>query len=339
METLLAEVTRGEMVESVHYGAAVVADVSGRVIARVGDPDHTCYFRSCAKPFQTVPLVESGAADAFALAEAEVAICCASHNATAAQQALVSSILAKIGLPDEALHCGFSPPLDEEEAARVALGLKPKSPVEYECSGEHVGMLATCVHNGYPIDSYLDADHPLQRRIRAIIAAVTRTPEVEIALGTDGCGIPTFGGTLRGFATAYATLAAPEDAPEGAGRELAPSLIRLRTAMTSYPENIAGPGELDTDLMEVSGGAVAAKSGAEGLLCLAVPARGVGVAIRAMDGSRRAHHVIAARLLEDLGLISPAVIAVFFERQSPAVTNFLGETVGEIRTTFQLDIF
>jgi L-asparaginase II len=332
----LAEVTRGPVVESVHAGVVVVADAAGRVVAAAGDPEHVCFFRSCAKPFQTIPLVASGAADAFALSPMELAICCASHNGTPAHQALVAGILAKIGLTGHALHCGFSPPFDEREAARIALGFKPRSPIECECSGEHVGMLATCVHLGYPIETYTEAAHPLQRQIRAIVAAVTRVPEAAIALGTDGCGIPTFAAPIRAFAAAYAILAAPDRVPDGAGREYADAMDRLRAAMAAHPENVAGAGELDTDLMEVSGGVIIAKAGAEGLLCLALPERGLGVAIRAVDGSRRAHQVTAAHVLRSLDLAPQTTIDALRERQPPTVTNFAGTPVGEMRAVFTL---
>jgi L-asparaginase II len=333
---VLAEVTRGGAVESVHHGVVVVVDTAGAVVARVGDPEHFAYFRSSAKPFQAVPVVESGAADAFGFSAAELALCCASHNAEARQQAAVAGMLAKSGLGLEALRCGIVLPGDELEAARVVAGLVPPSPLQCDCSGKHAGMLATCVHLGYPLESYLDPEHPLQRRILAIMAEMLRMPVWEILPGTDGCSLPTFGAPMRAFATSYATLAAPGSVPAGAGGEHAAALDRLRRAMMAHPENVAGTGELVTDLMALAGGRIAAKSGAEGLVCLAIPERGLGVAVRILDGSFRAHAVVVAAILEQLDLFDAATTARLRELHPAAIYNHNGRHVGDLRAAFRL---
>lgn len=336
MPTILAELTRGGKVESVHHGVVVVADTSGEVIAAAGNPDHFAYFRSSAKPFQAVPLVESGAADAFGFTQAELALCCASHNAEPWHQQQVSAMLGKIGLSENALQCGVALPEDEQEAARVTLGLVPRSPLQNYCSGKHVGMLATCVHLGYPIDTYLDPDHPLQRRIRTIMAEVLRFDERAIYLAPDGCSLPTFGASMRAFAIAFAAFASPESVAVGCGREHTEALNRLRGAMVAYPENVTGKGELDTDLMSASGGRVVAKLGAEGLLCLGLMELGVGIAIRILDGAERSLDVVTAATLEQLGLAESSVLASVQARHPPVVRNHNGWQVGEIRSSFRL---
>ncbi|MEA2594424.1 MAG: hypothetical protein QOF01_893 [Thermomicrobiales bacterium] len=329
--TLLTEVTRGARTESVHLGVAVAVDVTGAVVAAAGDPEHVAYFRSSAKPFQAVPCVESGAADAYGFNQAELAIGCASHNATPQHQHLVAGMLEKVGLGEEHLRCGFAPPADEQEKARITLGLVPRSQIQCECSGEHAAMLAACRRQGFPLDSYVEADHPLQRRVRQIIAAVVRMNEDDIVLAVDGCSLPTFGAPVRAFATAYATLAAPERAPAGAGRELAPVLERLRAAIVAHPEQISGDGVLDTDLMRYSGGRIVAKLGAEGLLCMAVPERALGIAIKAIDGSPRALGPAAIAALDQFQLLEPAALAELRKRHSAPVSNFQGQPVGEMR--------
>jgi L-asparaginase II len=198
-------------------------------------------------------------------------------------------------------------------------------------------MLATCRHLGYPIETYLEPEHPVQRTIRGVVAAVCRVPEAEMRLATDGCSVPTFGMPVRAFATAYAALARPEGVPEKAGGRHAAALNRLREAMAAHPENVAGTGSLVTDLMALSGGKIAAKSGAEGLICLALPARGLGVAIRIADGSFRAHPVVVASVLEQLGAVDPAVIAAVMARQRPAILNHNQRHVGDLRAVFVLE--
>jgi L-asparaginase II len=176
----------------------------------------------------------------------------------------------------------------------------------------------------------------VQRRIRTVLAELLRAPERELRLAPDGCSVPTFGAPLRAFATAFAALAVPEQTPAGAGREHAAALDRLRAAMIAHPENVAGSGDLVTDLMVLAGGRIAAKSGAEGLFCLAAPARGLGIAIRILDGSYRAHATVVAAVLEQLELLDPATIAALLERHSPIVRNHNGWHVGEIRPAFRL---
>jgi L-asparaginase II len=198
-------------------------------------------------------------------------------------------------------------------------------------------MLATCLHLGYPIDDYLDPEHPVQRTIRGVVAEVCRVPAADLRLATDGCSVPTFGASIRDFATAYAALAAPERTPLGAGREHAPALNRLRQAMAAHPDNVAGTGNLVTDLMAISCGAVVAKSGAEGLICLAIPAHGLGIAIRIADGSFRAHPIVVAAVLAQLNAIDPAIIGAVLEHHDPAIRNHNGWRVGELRSVFRLE--
>ncbi|CAA9549746.1 MAG: Hypothetical protein of L-Asparaginase type 2-like superfamily [uncultured Thermomicrobiales bacterium] len=336
MSTVIAQVTRGNLVESQHHGTVVVADTSGKVVASAGDPDERTYFRSSGKPFQAVPLVESGAADRFRFSEAELALACASHDAAPWQQQAVAGMLTKIGLGPAALRCGSAPPYDEDEAARVRLKQVAPSPLHSDCSGKHTGMLATCVHLGYPIDSYLEADHPLQRTILEVMAAVLRLPADQIDRAPDGCSVPTFGAPIGAFAVAYATLARPDIVEADAGGSYAVSLNRLRTAMGNSPQHVGGPNNLDTALMEVTRGRVVAKLGAEGLLCLAIADEGLGIAVSVLDGSARARSEAAFAALDQLGLLRPGELASLRDRQTPAVTNFNGWTVGEIRSSFDL---
>ena len=176
----------------------------------------------------------------------------------------------------------------------------------------------------------------MQQRILAIMAEVMRVPAESIVLGTDGCSLPTFAAPVRAFATAFAALAAPELVPPGAGREHAAALHRLRAAMTAHPENVSGHGDIVTDLMALSGGRVVAKTGAEGLLCLAVPERGLGIAIRVLDGSYRCHPDVALSALEQLDVLDAATRDAILAKHSPELRNHNGRLVGEIRPAFQL---
>jgi L-asparaginase II len=331
MATLMAEITRGDLVESRHLGNVVVADGGGKVVAWAGDPDARMFFRSSAKPFQAVPLLASGAADAFGFSDEELALATASHNATARHQGVVSSMLAKAGLHERDLQCGISPPMDEEEKARVTLGLSRPTLVQCECSGKHTGMLATCRHQGWSIEDYLDPDHPLQREIRSIVAAACRVPADTLDVATDGCSLPTYGAPIRAFAAAYAVLADPEGAGWSGSRPQRVALHRLRRAIVAHPELVSGDGEIDTTIMRVTEGRVVAKLGAEGLLCLAVPDRRLGIAISDSGGSERGLGPGAVAVLGGLDLVDGDTLAALTSELCPAVTSFAGQPVGEIR--------
>jgi L-asparaginase II len=337
MPACLAEVTRGELVESRHDGAVVVTDPDGKIIASAGDVDEVIFFRSAAKPFQAVPLITSGAAEAYGFGSEEVALACASHDATPAHQRVAARMLAKIGLDEDALRCGIAPPADKQEAARVTLGLKEPSQLQCECSGEHAGMVVACKHLGEPLDSYVTTDHPLQRRIHAIVARVTGCDEDELVVGTDGCRIPTFGAPLHSFARAYAILAAPEPVLADDKDDLALPLTRLRDAMTAHPWLIGGDQVLDTDIMRVTNGRLVAKLGAEGLLCMAVPERRPGIAITASDGTPRGLGPAATAVLEQLDLADADELKTLHERHDGKVTTFAGEEVGQVRPALRLE--
>ena len=176
MTETIVEVTRGGRVESAHQGIVAVVDAGGALVASAGDPDHVVFFRSSAKPFQAVPLIESGAADAFGFTPAELALCCASHIGTRRHQAEVAAMLAKLGLDEAALRCGTILPGDRDTAAEVLAGALSRSPLACDCSGKHTGIIATCLHLGESPDDYRSPDHPAQRRIMGVISEVLRLP-------------------------------------------------------------------------------------------------------------------------------------------------------------------
>jgi L-asparaginase II len=333
---VLAEVTRGDVVESVHRGAVVVIDMEGNLVASAGNADQLTYFRSAAKPFQAIPVVESGAAEAFGFTERELALCCSSHDSTPDHQRGVARMLEKIGVHEDDLRCGISPIADEQEQARSVLGLVWPSQLQCECSGEHAGMLAACKQLGYPLDTYVEQDHPLQRRILEIVATVLGMDEDELILGTDGCSIPTFAAPLRRFAFAYTTLAAPCQSSIRNDPALVGAIDRLRAAMVAYPVMIGNEGVLDTEIMQATDGRIVAKLGAEGVLCLAAPERGLGIAITSDDGMPRGVGPAAISTLEQLELADDRALWSLREQFAGAVPSFKGKPVGAVRPALQL---
>ena len=259
---------RGPIVESRHRIAAAVCDAGGRVAAAVGDPGLVTYMRSAAKPLQALALIESGAARAFGLTSAEIAVTCASHSGEEIHVRTVRSVLAKAGVPEGALHCGVHPPIDRASAAALVAAGRAPTEVHCNCSGKHSGMLAVCAHRGWPLDGYWLPGQPLQQLLLGNVAAMAGLQPAEIVLGVDGCGVPVHGMPLTAMATAFARLAAPQALADGRA-EAARTIV---AAMQAHPYLVAGKGRFTTQLMEWTRPAIVAKSGAEARL-LPRPAR------------------------------------------------------------------
>ena len=100
----LVEVWRGPLVESVHVGAAAVANAAGEIVAGWGDIKIVTYPRSALKPVQAIALVETGAYETHALSTRHLALACASHRGEPFHTELAAAWLARIGLDQNALR-------------------------------------------------------------------------------------------------------------------------------------------------------------------------------------------------------------------------------------------
>jgi L-asparaginase II len=311
----LAAVRRGALVESVHRGRLAVCDPEGNVLEAVGDPEAYIYARSSAKPFQALPLVLSGAAEAFGLTDEELAVACASHNAEEPHLAAVRSILEKACLTEDDLQSGAHLPLYEPEADKLIRSGEDPRPIHGNCSGKHAGMLAVCVHEGYETATYRDPGHPLQRRILGLIAEVCGLREDEVLIAGDNCGVPAFALPLRSLATGLARVATRNALPD----ELALAALRIGDAMREHPFMVAGTGRFDTDLMRSTD--LLVKGGAEAVL--AVGSRdGWGMVLKISDGALRGVRPVALAALGGMGVEVPEAVS--------DVRGLHGEKVGEI---------
>jgi L-asparaginase II len=327
----LVHFTRGSIVESTHYGSIAVADPSGRLVAAAGDPERVTIMRSSAKPFQAMAVLETGVAERFGLTPAEIALFASSHSGEPRHTDAVADLLRRAGLTPAALQTGLHPPV--HVPTRMALeraGTAP-SPLHHNCSGKHCGMLCACVLQGWDLRTYVRPDHPLQRRVLALVADVSGVPARDIQIGIDGCGVPSFGVPLVAFATAFARLAASQ--VPAAHSE---SAVRVRAAMLAHPEMVAGEGRFDTDLMQIAGGRILAKAGAEGCYGVALAEQGLGLALKIEDGGARAAPAAVAAALRRLDALSDDEIDRLGEHARPIVHNYRGEIVGEARADFSL---
>ncbi len=318
---ILVEITRGGLVESVHRGAVAVADASGRLLLALGDVTAPVYSRSSLKPMQAMVLVESGAAEAFGLADEDISLACASHSGEPMHTGRVAAWLARIGLGEHDLACGAHPSRNETVAeAMIRAGEKPTR-LFNNCSGKHTGFLTVARHWDIATQGYEKPEHPVQRAVAAVLRDLSGADD--LPYGIDGCAAPNFATSLTEFARAAAKMARP-DALE---KPRADAARRIIGAMIAYPELMSGTGRACATLIRASGGRAAVKTGAEGFFGGWLPGLGAGIAIKIDDGAGRAAETAIAAVLNHLGLLGDAAHGIL---RAP-VLNTRGAAVGERR--------
>lgn len=311
----LAVTTRNGHDESVHYGAVVALEPDGSVAFALGDAGAVVFPRSSTKPIQATAMVSSG----LSLPPRLLALVCASHDGRAEHLSTAKEILATAGLTEAALGNTADYPLDPDaqDAAIRAGGVK--TALQMNCSGKHSGMLATCVHNGWDLESYLHVDHPLQQRITEMVPQLAG--EEASFIGVDGCGAPAHALSLTGLARAFRNVAlAPSSSAAG----------QVATAIRQHPEMLGGPTRDITLLIQGVPGLMG-KDGAEGVFAIALP-DGRAIALKISDGANRARPPVMKFALQALGVDVSAVDPRAFD----SVIFGHGKPVGSVRVTATL---
>lgn len=312
-----AEVWRGSVLESVHQGHAVICDDSGGIVAAWGDPDKIVLPRSSSKMIQAVPLITSGAAEAYGLGTEHLALSCASHQGAAIHTERVQPWLKSLGYEDAHLRCGPQDPADRAAMDGLVRANETPCQMHNNCSGKHTGFLTLSQHlRAGP--EYIEIDHPVQRACLEVFE--TATGETSPGYGIDGCSAPNHACTLHGMARAMARFAA---APEGSAE------ARLHQAMRLHPELVAGEGRACTELMRAMDGKVALKTGAEGFFVAILPEQKLGIALKAACGTTRAAECAIAALLVRLGVLNAAHPATL-KRMNAPITNWRGVVTGTL---------
>lgn len=281
---------REGIIESRHQVQAVVCDDRGRVLSVAGNAETATFVRSALKPFQALGITTTGTLERYNLTDRDLAIICSSHRGRIEQVRQVFNILWRADVDPSALQC----PIPEGK----------RSPLEYNCSGKHAGMLAVSQQRHWPLNTYLQRQHPVQQLIFSKIADLLRMPAEEFISARDDCGAPTYLMQLQQMAALYAQLTS--------GNNL--DLERIVRAMMHHPAMVAGDGEFDTEIMRLTPGELVSKAGAEGIQCIGRIGEGMGLAIKAMDGAKRAKHAVAVHLLQQMGWISPSIAESLAEK-------------------------
>lgn len=328
---ILIEVTRGPLVESVHTGAIVVVNSQGETIEALGDVTRNVFPRSSIKALQCIPLVESGAADHFGFRDEDLALACGSHVGTSQHVKMAQSMLDKVGLSADALGCGAHTPLGAAAAKELWRSGGVPTQLHNNCSGKHVGMLATALHEGWPIEAYCEVNHPVQARVHELLCEVTGLELGDDVMGFDGCSVPNWAMPLGALANVFAHLVV-KDGVFGAQRSAA--VKRILDACWLRPDLVAGKGRADTVVMTALPGQVFLKTGAEGVYAGGFPDLGLGFALKIDDGTTRASAGTAIAMVEHMipnarGLMRRKVIRTWNGREAgeiraaPALQNFL----------------
>jgi L-asparaginase len=282
-EPLTVHLLREGIMESLHHVHAALCDERGRLLAVAGDGETTTFARSSFKPFQALAVVVTGTLEQFKLGERDLAVICSSHRGQIEATRQVFHILWQADIDPTELQCPIPP--------------GQQSPLTHGCSGKHAGMLAVCAKYGWPRNTYLHRQHPVQELILSQVGELLGVPGAELIAVHDDCGAPTYLLQLHQLAALYGRMAA--------GQHL--GLEQITRAMTQQADLVAEPGHFDTQLMQLTQGTLVSKAGAEGVQCLANLETGMGLAVRVLDGAKRAKYATAIHLLHQLGWISPTV--------------------------------
>lgn len=323
---VLVNVIRGTEVESTHRGSMVVVDSAGKVLDYIGDPDRAIFPRSALKFLQAIPLVESGAADAFSLTEKELALACASHNAEAFHVDSVNGWLDKLDLSGDDLECGPTLPLNEQAAHGLIASGETPTRVHQNCSGKHSGMLTLCRHMGWPTKGYSEYDHPSQQAWMKTMGEIMQQDLFSQPWEKDGCGLPALQMPMTSLALGLAKFTQIDQSASPRGQ----AMERILAAVKKYPEMIAGSGRCCTAVIQKTAGKVVVKTGAEAVYAGCVPSLGLGFALKIDDGATRGSEVALGALLHRLGVLDEEQAEQLGPWINPKIMNSQGKQTGKI---------
>lgn len=334
---ILAKVVRGETVESIHRGHLIVIEGNGKTVFTAGNPETVTFFRSSAKPFQTIPFLTSGAAAKFGFTEKEIALACGSHSGEKIHIETVLQMLEKIGLNEIDLNCGAHLPFNENSAEEIIKKGEKPTQLHNNCSGKHTAMLGFAKFCGADLKNYEKIENPVQASILKCVSDYTEIPQKDIKIGIDGCAAPNFAVPISGMAKSFAKLVFP---PEDFTDELKEAGQIVVSAMMNYPEMIGGTERLDTMVMQELSGKIISKVGADGVYVAGVlPSQkwktGLGIAFKIEDGDdKRARPVLAVELLRQLEILDTSALRNISDMP---ITNRRGDIVGKVMANLHLN--
>jgi len=333
---ILAEVVRGETVESVHRGHLLILGGDGETLFKIGNPETVTFFRSASKSLQAIPCLTSGAAEHFGFGEREIALACASHSGEKFHTEVAAEMLEKIGLSESDLRCGAHLPFSEKRAEEMVRAGEKPTQLHNNCSGKHAAMLAFAKFTGAELGTYERIENPVQQKILETISLFTDIPTSEIKTAVDGCCAPNFAVSIEAMARSFIKLINP---PADFDEKLKNACRKIVEANIKFPELIGGSERLDTLLLDNGNGQFITKIGADGVwLCAVLPSekfpKGAAIALKIEDGDdKRARAVVSVEVLRRLGIFEKDTLK---EISPLPILNRRGETVGQVKAVFNL---
>ena len=332
MVDIVARVYRGEREESVHYGSVAVVNKEGKLTHYVGDPEFFTFVRSSSKPFQLIPMFQTGAADHFRFTSQQLSIMCGSHSGTDLHRDVVLSNLIAAGNSPENLKCGIHVPLYMQMSGEIPEHNEHNDNLRHNCSGKHSGFLAQARFLGEDVSGYLDPNSKTQQLVLDAVAGMYGYPRDKMKLGIDGCSAPNFGLPLIHTAQAFKRLALAE----GYTPDVSKILVRIRQVMTEFPVLFSGEGRFDLALMRTFPGNIICKGGAEAIQGIGFVNPPIGIAVKIHDGNSRAIGPVCVEVLKQLGLVDIEKAEHLKSFYNPEIRNFMHLLTGKISAEFSL---
>lgn len=327
---ILIEAIKGNAVDNFYRGSYSVVDAHGHVIMAVGDIESPVFPGSGIKPIQALTLCETGAAKAYGLGHANVALACSNHNGDPIHTEIIRNWLHKIDCAHEDLVCGESNRGSKQGKENIATSGGTLNSLNDPCSGKHAGFLTVARHLRHPTLGYHRMDHPVQQRIIGILEQMTGLDLYDAPKALDSSGIPTIGIPLGNISLAMARMANPHDQPE----ERQAACKRVITAMTMEPYLLAGKGRFTTRVIEALGQSCIIQRGSQGVYCSSLVKRGIGIAIKIDDGSLRAAEAVMMRLLYKLNVLTERALGLLLNLLEPPIFSRNGEVIGTVKPAY-----
>ncbi|MCF8008356.1 MAG: asparaginase [Halanaerobiales bacterium] len=331
MSEYIADLYRNKIIESKHRGDIAVVNPEEKLLFFTGDPDKITYLRSAAKPFQILPVINSGAADYFNFSNKEIAVMSASHNGEQEHVNTVRSILKKIKVNEKRLNCGIHDPYNKDAAHQLYLNGDKPTEIHNNCSGKHAALLALSKYNEWDLENYILKEHPVQQLVLETISDVTNTKKNDIYIGEDGCGVVVFGLSIKKMSYGFARLANPEYLPI----KYKEAAQRVVESIKDHPYMIGGKDRFNTELINIMGNKLTAKMGAEGVFGIGIFNQ-YGICIKVEDGNSRAIPPVVIDLLKKLKIIDKKELNKLSKYQKSLVKNHHKHVVGDIKSILNL---
>ncbi|MGN1401669.1 MAG: asparaginase [Bacillus sp. (in: firmicutes)] len=328
---VLVEEYRGELVENRQLGIVCGTDCDG-VLFQAGDISQYVYLRSAAKPVQAISFFMAGIREAFQLSPEEAALCISSHHGEKQHVRHLESLMSKLSVSEKDLYCPPAYPKNKqarEEVIKRGIGAKK---LFHNCSGKHLGMIATCKKMGYPLEGYWKPEHPLQIEITGLLAELAEMPIMDVRTGIDGCGLPVMAIPLESLAVLSRNLASPDLIND---QEVQKAAKQVTSLMNEYHTLISSAKHVNALLLADQN--IVAKSGMDGVLVVGLKKERVGIAIKIINGSDTRIPQVISAILKKMNYENEETMSSLDTVYPLTIVNDRNERVGHMLVKLVLD--